>query len=258
MPHSGCELDSVLAPPSPRSPLSTTVASDNARIADHFGWRLCPQLQHRARLVFAGFGNEKMLEDTLGKCRDHESRDGTNKVLQNFRTWEIARQHKMLRQHEREEISVTTTLPMPRNTDMSMLFSARKRWSLMGDGIHEEQCDIDEEVLDDVALQSDARMIKRIVAEARVEAKKASDRADRGRRIASASFARQPAPKVKSRSKPKAKATPNVKPSRWWNTTTPSRELLDKFLPYTARVFVGEFNGCYRHTAPSQTPSANR
>lgn len=79
-----------------------------------------------ARLIFGGWGNEKLLEDSLQKCRDHEQRDPAHKLI--FKTWEIPHSHKMVEQYGREEVKVNATcsFPVPPKQALQGLFSASK------------------------------------------------------------------------------------------------------------------------------------
>ena len=57
-----------------RSSLNTRFMEDTARIARAEGWKDSPRLNERMRKVFAGFGQERIVEQALGQCRDNALR----------------------------------------------------------------------------------------------------------------------------------------------------------------------------------------
>ncbi|CAE8636574.1 unnamed protein product [Polarella glacialis] len=105
-----------------RSPLNSRVVEDMARLAGHCDWTIHADLKYRVRLIFKGWGHEKMFEDTNQKLRDYEERDGAGKVVQNFKAYQTPQVHGLIAQNRRVEIDVTSTLPTPPRNDMASIF----------------------------------------------------------------------------------------------------------------------------------------
>ena len=61
-----------------RSTLITRPVETTARIARRGDWQVTAEMKQRGKHIFGGMGNEDILEDSLGKVRDAERRDGTS------------------------------------------------------------------------------------------------------------------------------------------------------------------------------------
>lgn len=96
-----------------RLPLNTRAMADTARIARRSDWRLDVHLRSRLTQMFDGFGNEKLLEDTLGKVRDSELRGSCKNTMSLWRAYEIPSATSMLAPYDRQEVEVDPCLPMP-------------------------------------------------------------------------------------------------------------------------------------------------
>lgn len=70
-------------------------------------------LKSMLKAVFSGLLNEKLVEDTAQKVRDDETRAGASRDMQRMQVWQIPTGSKMLEGHERKEVKVTTSMPVP-------------------------------------------------------------------------------------------------------------------------------------------------
>lgn len=96
-----------------RCALNTRAMADTARLARRSGWAIDGPLRHRLRQLFDGFGNEKLLEDTLGKVRDSEVRTSCKKTIGLWRAYEVPHSSSMLGTYDRQEIQIDASLPIP-------------------------------------------------------------------------------------------------------------------------------------------------
>ena len=91
-----------------RSPFQCTFAREAAEVAaggGAEGWVLW-QLSTVARQIFSGFGQTKVVEDGIGKVRDHEDFDVKNKKVSLRAQWSSLREEKVLEMHGRREVTV--------------------------------------------------------------------------------------------------------------------------------------------------------
>lgn len=105
-----------------RHPLSGTAV----RFAEAFAAaasfdRVTPQMQDHLLAMFAGWGQTKVVEDTIQKLRDHEQRDSSSKEVCRMQSWENMVSHRVMEQYGRVEIQPTSNATMP-NTFGDNLF----------------------------------------------------------------------------------------------------------------------------------------
>ena len=109
-----------------RHTLNTPAMSQTARIARRSNYKPSAELATRGQHLFEGIGNEDILEDTLGKVRDAQNRDGTSKVLQLFKSFEVPHMKKQIEHFGRDEIVVTSEAYVDHPQDLEGLFAMRK------------------------------------------------------------------------------------------------------------------------------------
>eukprot|EP00969_Alexandrium_andersonii_P217296 9599146-Alexandrium_andersonii.AAC.1 len=76
---------------------------DTARLARADGWVLSARLVARVKLLFSGFGQEKILEDSLQRCRGVECRNSNQDSIRQWRIWDTPSSAKLVQQYGRVE-----------------------------------------------------------------------------------------------------------------------------------------------------------
>ena len=104
-----------------RSSLNLRAIQDTARMCRSDKWALSPRVVDRARRIFSGFGQEKIVEDALQKCRDVEQRRSGAKSIKQWRVYETPSVHNVIATYGRQEVALETT-PVAVSLDGQTLF----------------------------------------------------------------------------------------------------------------------------------------
>ncbi|CAK0819686.1 unnamed protein product [Prorocentrum cordatum] len=87
-----------------RSCLHVRAMEDTARMARKDAWKPTERIINRCREIFSGFGQEKIVEDALQKCRLQEERRSGQKMVKQWRVFELPSAAGLIKQYGREEV----------------------------------------------------------------------------------------------------------------------------------------------------------
>ena len=91
--------------------LSGRAMQEFCRFARSVDWMVTPAVQERVKLLFKGFGSDKLVEDANKVVRDNEQRSASQKCLKGFRIWHAPVSQGVLASYGRTEV-VERSLPV--------------------------------------------------------------------------------------------------------------------------------------------------
>ncbi|CAK0907878.1 unnamed protein product, partial [Prorocentrum cordatum] len=115
----------IIEPMVERNSLNVRPMRDFCRFAASVNWELHPSIVAFVRRLFSGFGNDKLVEDSLGTVRDSEARAPASKHMAPWRVWQAPRQHGVLAQYDMEEIDTDGVVPIADIGDVSCIFTGQ-------------------------------------------------------------------------------------------------------------------------------------
>lgn len=105
-----------------RCTLNTRCMESTARIIRRAGYTKTKEVVQRCEVLFRGWGQERIVEDSLKHIREAEQRDTNNQSMRLWRSFEVPRTAKLIGQCDRRELEPTNLADLTFGSSQEAIF----------------------------------------------------------------------------------------------------------------------------------------